>query len=106
MIGRETSKTIFAVSTFQPSSVGLTPQTLAMIIERHRKIHQPGALERHYARTNRTAVHWLAVALTLLVALQTATPAWAWGRLGHRVISRTRREATDPESQGRDRGVA
>ena len=27
------------------------------------------------------------VALTLLIALQSATPAWAWGRLGHRVIS-------------------
>jgi hypothetical protein len=27
-------------------------------------------------------------AITALVALQTATHAWAWGRLGHRVISR------------------
>jgi hypothetical protein len=26
--------------------------------------------------------------LTLLIAVQSATPAWAWGRLGHRVISR------------------
>jgi hypothetical protein len=26
--------------------------------------------------------------LTLLVILQTATPAFAWGRLGHRVVSR------------------
>ena len=32
---RETSKTIFAVSTVQPSSVGLTPETLAMIIHCH-----------------------------------------------------------------------
>jgi nuclease S1 len=30
---------------------------------------------------------WFAFALTVLVALQAATPAWAWGRLGHRVIS-------------------
>lgn len=29
----------------------------------------------------------LTLALTILVALQTASPAWAWGRLGHRVIS-------------------
>ncbi len=28
------------------------------------------------------------VALTLLCAIATPTPAWAWGRLGHRVISR------------------
>jgi len=28
------------------------------------------------------------IALALLIALQTGTPAWAWGRLGHRVISR------------------
>jgi nuclease S1 len=31
---------------------------------------------------------WIVTGLTLLVALQTAAPAWAWGRLGHRVISR------------------
>jgi hypothetical protein len=31
---------------------------------------------------------WFVVALTLLTALQSATPACAWGRLGHRVISR------------------
>jgi nuclease S1 len=37
------------------------------------------------ARTPRRA--WLAGALILLVVLQTATPAGAWGRLGHRVIS-------------------
>ncbi len=28
------------------------------------------------------------IALALLIALQAGTPAWAWGRLGHRVISR------------------
>ena len=28
---------------------------------------------------------WFVIALTLLTALDTATPAWAWGRLGHRV---------------------
>jgi S1/P1 Nuclease len=29
----------------------------------------------------------LVLATAFLVALQAATPAWAWGRLGHRVIS-------------------
>jgi nuclease S1 len=33
-------------------------------------------------------ISWFIVALALLIALQSATPAWAWGRLGHRVISR------------------
>jgi nuclease S1 len=28
------------------------------------------------------------IGLGTLVLLQTSTPAWAWGRLGHRVISR------------------
>jgi nuclease S1 len=31
---------------------------------------------------------WLVVALVLMVANQTAPPAWAWGPLGHRVIAR------------------
>jgi hypothetical protein len=31
---------------------------------------------------------WFVSLLTLLVAFQIATPAWAWGALGHRVISR------------------
>jgi hypothetical protein len=31
---------------------------------------------------------WIAFSPTLLVAFQIATPIWAWGRLGHRVISR------------------
>jgi hypothetical protein len=31
---------------------------------------------------------WFVAALTLIAALQAATPAWAWGRLGHRVIAR------------------
>jgi nuclease S1 len=31
---------------------------------------------------------WSVIALALLIALQAATPPWAWGRLGHRVISR------------------
>jgi hypothetical protein len=30
---------------------------------------------------------WFVSLLTPLLTLQTATPAWAWGRLGHRVIA-------------------
>jgi S1/P1 Nuclease len=45
--------------------------------------HQAKALERI-----RHARRWFVIALALLVALQSTTPAWAWGRLGHRVISR------------------
>jgi nuclease S1 len=42
---------------------------------------------------------WFAIALTLLVALQTATPAWAWGRLGHRVISRLAEKQLTPQAK-------
>jgi hypothetical protein len=31
---------------------------------------------------------WFIIALATLIALQATAPAWAWGRLGHRVISR------------------
>ena len=41
------------------------------------------------SRTKRTIRSSTFIApITLLIALQTATPAWAWGRLGHRVIAR------------------
>jgi len=40
-----------------------------------------------YARRSRCRL-WSVVALTLVIAVQATTPAWAWGRLGHRVISR------------------
>ena len=46
---------------------------------------------------------WFAFALTLLVALQTATPAYAWGRLGHRVISRLAEKHMTPAAKA---GVA
>jgi hypothetical protein len=35
--------------------------------------------------------------------LQTATPAWAWGRLGHRVIARLAEKHMTPEAKA---GVA
>ena len=39
------------------------------------------------------------VAMTVLVFLQTATPAWAWGRLGHRVISRLAEQRLTPAAR-------
>ena len=41
----------------------------------------------------------LVVALTLLVALQTATPAWAWGRLGHRLTARIAERHLNPKAK-------
>jgi nuclease S1 len=40
-----------------------------------------------------------ASAVTLLIALQAATLAWAWGRLGHRVISRLAEKRLTPEAK-------
>jgi nuclease S1 len=37
--------------------------------------------------------------LTIAVALYTATPAWAWGRLGHRVISRLAEKQLTPQAK-------
>jgi nuclease S1 len=37
---------------------------------------------------SRTTCPSWSIALAMLIAFQTATPAFAWGRLGHRVISR------------------
>jgi nuclease S1 len=39
------------------------------------------------------------VALALLVALQSATPALAWGRIGHRVISRLAEKQLTPAAK-------
>ena len=39
------------------------------------------------------------LALTLLIALYTPTPAWAWGRLGHRVISRLAEKNLNPKAK-------
>jgi nuclease S1 len=42
---------------------------------------------------------WFAVALALLVALQTATPVWAWGRLGHRLTARLAERHLTPKAK-------
>ena len=42
---------------------------------------------------------WLNAALTLLIILQATTPAWAWGRLGHRVISRLAKKNLTPKAK-------
>ena len=39
------------------------------------------------------------IILTLLLALQSVTPAWAWGRLGHRVISRIAEKQLTPTAK-------
>jgi hypothetical protein len=43
--------------------------------------------------------HHSLIILTLLAALQSATPAWAWGRLGHRVISRLAEQHLTPAAE-------
>jgi len=48
-------------------------------------------------RTPRSS--WSVVALTLLVIVGTAPPAWAWGRLGHRVISRLAEQRLTPKAK-------
>jgi hypothetical protein len=42
---------------------------------------------------------WLVVPLAILIALQTATRAWAWGRLGHRVIARIAEKNLNPKAK-------
>ena len=41
--------------------------------------------------------HLWSIALAMLIAFQTATPAFAWGRLGHRVISRIAEKQLTPK---------
>ena len=41
---------------------------------------------------------WFVILLTLLVVVQVATSAWAWGRLGHRVIARLSEKHVTPEA--------
>jgi hypothetical protein len=42
---------------------------------------------------------WSVAALTLLGALATATPAWAWGRLGHRLTARIAERHLNPRAK-------
>jgi nuclease S1 len=42
---------------------------------------------------------WFVVTLTLLFALQTTTPALAWGRIGHRVIARLAEKHMTPQAR-------
>ena len=39
------------------------------------------------------------VALTLLAALQSAPPVWAWGRLGHRLTARIAERNLNPKAR-------
>jgi nuclease S1 len=42
---------------------------------------------------------WIVGTLTLLIATQATTPVWAWGRLGHRVISRVAEKHLTPAAK-------
>jgi hypothetical protein len=42
---------------------------------------------------------WFVSLLTLLVILQTAPPAWAWGTLGHHVIARLTEKHLTPKAK-------
>ena len=42
---------------------------------------------------------WFTIAVAFCIALPTATPAWAWGRLGHRVISRIAEKQLTPQAK-------
>jgi len=51
----------------------------------------------HRSRLPRLAS--ITVSVSFLVVLLTATPAWAWGRLGHRVISRLAERHLTPQAK-------
>jgi hypothetical protein len=42
---------------------------------------------------------WLALVFAMLLASQSAQPVWAWGRLGHRVISRIAEKHLTPKTR-------
>ena len=42
---------------------------------------------------------WFVPALAMVCVLKFATPAWAWGRLGHRVISRLAEKQLTPKAK-------
>ncbi len=47
----------------------------------------------------RKCLSWLVITLALLIPSQTARPAWAWGRLGHRVIFRIVEKQLTPKAK-------
>ena len=52
-----------------------------------------GRLGRTFPRS------WLVAAVALSSTLQTATPVWAWGRLGHRVTARLAEAHLTPKAK-------
>jgi nuclease S1 len=53
-----------------------------------------------HVRSKRTPCRsWFVATLTLLTAIQAGPPAWAWGRLGHRVISRFAEKQLTPKAK-------
>ena len=48
----------------------------------------------------------LVVSFAILMYLWPAGPAWAWGRLGHRVIAKLAERHLTDQAEGRDQGPA
>jgi nuclease S1 len=55
--------------------------------------------ERIMPITRRTRQACLIIGLAVLHTLQAANPVWAWGRLGHRVISRIAEKNLTPKAK-------
>ena len=58
-----------------------------------------------FRRDRRRLPSWGVLPLTLLVGSQTATPAWAWGRLGHRVTARVAELHLTPRAKTEIKGL-
>ena len=54
---------------------------------------------RHVKTGRRRGRTLLVAALPLLISSQMSTPVWAWGRLGHRVISRLAEKKLNPKAK-------
>src|SRR5271157_4632570 len=54
---------------------------------------------RHGKATRRRGRSLFVSALSLLLLFQVSAPAWAWGRLGHRVISKLAEKKHSPKAK-------
>ena len=54
---------------------------------------------RHVKAGRRRGRTLFVAALALLISFQMSAPAWAWGRLGHRVISRIAEKKLNPKAK-------
>ena len=93
----ETGEPLRTASTCRASSAGLTTQSATIVIELLTEIINLDA--ECTMRKCMSPCSWFAFACCLLHALPTAAPAWAWGRLGHRVISRIAEKQLTPAAK-------